>query len=72
MILSLAILHVRHQCDYYKNLLSPLPYRMWWCYTSLPPLPALAKNVTSSLASAPANRKTGWGGGTGKWAHVEW
>jgi hypothetical protein len=46
MILSLAVLHVRHQHDLYKDLLSPLPSRMWWCYTSLPPLPAPAKNVT--------------------------
>ncbi len=47
MILSLAILHVRHQHDQYKDLLSPLPSCMWWCYTGLPPLPAAAKNVTA-------------------------
>jgi hypothetical protein len=46
MILSLAVLHVRYQRDKYKDLLCPLPSRMWWCYTSLPPLPTPAKNVT--------------------------
>jgi hypothetical protein len=47
MILSLAVLHVRYQCDKYKDLLHPWPSRMWWCYTGLPPLPAPAKNVTA-------------------------
>ncbi len=47
MILSLAILHVGHQRNYYKGLSSPLPSCMWWCYTGLPPLPVAAKNVTA-------------------------
>jgi hypothetical protein len=63
MILSLAVLHVRHQRDKYKDLLCPLPSRMWKCYTGLPPLPAPAKNETVWWAHLPFPQDGPEGGG---------
>jgi hypothetical protein len=72
MTLSLAVLHVRHQRDKYKDLLCPLPSRMWWCYTG-PPSPRASKKHDRVMGPPPLPpRWAGGGGGTGKSAHVEW
>jgi hypothetical protein len=63
---------LRYQHDKYKDLLCPLPSRMWWCYTGLPPLPAPAKNVKRDGPTSPSPEIGRRGGGTGKSAHVEW
>jgi hypothetical protein len=65
MILSLAILHVRHLRDKDKDLLYPLPSCMWWFYTGLPPLPAPAKKRDRVMGPPPPPPRWAVGGGGG-------